>query len=267
MPLKQKTTWIDYINQFSNSLLSPEEFNIHGIEKFFQSNQNFHNLFHNSMPIVYLVDYSTGKYLIFSNAVRKELGYDSEDFTSEGLAFTLQNYHKDDLQLYNKEMFPERLQFIKQIPKEEQSNYLFSYNFRFKHKQKNYVNLIQRNCFIKSDDNGNPLLSLGMINNITHFKSDGPTVQIIEKVSNDTYEPNEVVYKKSFFLNNESLLFTKREKEVLLYTAEGLTSKGIANKLHVSESTIINHRKNMLQKADAKNISELVSFSIRKGII
>jgi DNA-binding CsgD family transcriptional regulator len=255
------------MNKIYNPGYRADEFNIEGIEKFLNINEHFHSIFHHSIPMVYLVDYTSGNYLLMSKAVRLTTGYDPEDFIKGGLAFTLENYHKDDLKVYNEEIFPERLNILKNIPPDEHSNYIFSYNYRYKDRKKNNINLLQRNCFIKSDENGNPLLSLGMVINITHFKSESPIIQTVDRLSNNPDKLNETVYKKAFYLHDEGRLFTKREKEVLLWTADGLTSKQIANKLHVSESTIINHRKNMQQKADSKNVSELVSFSIRQGII
>jgi len=255
------------MNSLFSRSYSPEELNIGGIEKFLNFNHHFHSIFHHSIPMIYLVDYTTGQYLLMSKAVRNTMGYDPQDFISEGIAFTIQNYHPDDLRLFNEEIFPERVRLLKNIPPDEHTNYLFSYNYRYRNKKKEYSNFLQRNCFIKSDEKGNPLLSLGMIMNITHFIHESPIIQVVEKFSDDPQMPAETIHKKAFYLNNEGRLFTKREKEVLLWTADGLTSKEIAGKLFTSESTIINHRKNMLQKADARNISELVSFSIRQGII
>ncbi len=255
------------MNSLFSRNYSSEELNIGGIEKFLNFNQHFHAIFHHSIPMIYIVDYTTGKYLLMSNAVRNTMGYDPQDFINEGVAFTIENYHPDDLRLFNEEIFPERVRLLKSIPPDEHTNYLFSYNYRYRNKKKEYSNFLQRNCFIKSDEKGNPLLSLGMIVNVTHFVNASPIIQIVEKFSDDPLTPAEIIHKKSFYLNNEGRLFSKREKEVLLWTADGLTSKEIADKLFLSESTIINHRKNMLQKADARNISELVSFSIRQGII
>jgi DNA-binding NarL/FixJ family response regulator len=62
-------------------------------------------------------------------------------------------------------------------------------------------------------------------------------------------------------------LFSKREKEVLLWMAEGLSSKMIADKLHISEHTVINHRRSMQEKSNKPNATALVSFAIRNGII
>jgi len=68
-------------------------------------------------------------------------------------------------------------------------------------------------------------------------------------------------------LNPECKTFSKREKEVLQWMAEGLSSKMIAGKLNISEHTVINHRRSMQEKSNKPNATALVSFAIRNGII
>jgi len=53
-------------------------------------------------------------------------------------------------------------------------------------------------------------------------------------------------------------ILTRREKEVLLLIAEGMTNNAIAEKLFVSSTTVDSHRKNLLTKFDAKNTATLI---------
>lgn len=62
-------------------------------------------------------------------------------------------------------------------------------------------------------------------------------------------------------------LITRREKEVLLLIAEGLTNNEIAEKLYISIPTVNTHRKSLLEKFDAKNTAALISKAIRLGLI
>jgi DNA-binding NarL/FixJ family response regulator len=52
---------------------------------------------------------------------------------------------------------------------------------------------------------------------------------------------------------------TRREKDVLELLVKGLCAKEIANKLFISESTVITHKKNLKEKFNAKNTVELIS--------
>ena len=76
---------------------------------------------------------------------------------------------------------------------------------------------------------------------------------------------NELGLKSANLLLIEKL--SKRELEVITNIANCLTDKEIAEKLRISEHTVISHRKNMLHKTHTKNTAELVHFAVRKGII
>lgn len=266
MSKKKPGSWLDHINNMQRKMPSSKPLEVDEVDRILDINHHFHGIFHHTIPMIYLMDYTTGKYVTVSKTVKTTLGYEPEHFTNGGLDFTLEHYHKADLQLFNEEIFPDRLAVLKKIPPAEHVNYIFSYNFRFRNKEKKDVNVLQRNCFIKSDDKGNPLMSLGMVMTIDHYKSCNPVVQVIEKIDNDSKE-FQTVYKKAFYLHEEDKIFTKREKEVLLWMADGLTSREIAEKLFVSENTVINHRRNMQEKSNTKNAAGLVGFALRQSII
>jgi DNA-binding NarL/FixJ family response regulator len=60
---------------------------------------------------------------------------------------------------------------------------------------------------------------------------------------------------------------TRREKEVLLLIAEGLTNQQIADKIFVSVTTVETHRKNLLMKLEAKNTAELVRLAFKYALL
>ncbi len=60
---------------------------------------------------------------------------------------------------------------------------------------------------------------------------------------------------------------TKREVEVLELLSEGLNNKEIADRLFVSERTVVGHKSNLMAKTDTKNTVGLLSFAIKKGWI
>ena len=67
-------------------------------------------------------------------------------------------------------------------------------------------------------------------------------------------------------ISNASLL-TRREKEILVLIARGLTSHEIAEKLYISYFTVGKHRKNLMKKLKLKNTAELVNYAIKEGLI
>lgn len=75
-----------------------------------------------------------------------------------------------------------------------------------------------------------------------------------------------VLSRNALFLKPQDLL-TSREKEIVPLLVEGLTSAEIAEKLFISESTVISHRKNILHKFNLKNTSALVKFALENNLL
>lgn len=64
-----------------------------------------------------------------------------------------------------------------------------------------------------------------------------------------------------------SPVLTRREVEVLGLIAEGMTNQEIAEKLFVSSTTVITHRKNLMTKLGAKNTAILIKIAVQKKLI
>ncbi|KYH03788.1 MULTISPECIES: response regulator [Chryseobacterium] len=60
---------------------------------------------------------------------------------------------------------------------------------------------------------------------------------------------------------------TKREKQILQMVAQGKTSNVIAEELFLSPLTVDTHRKNLLQKFQAKNSTELINLAVQQRMI
>ena len=92
-------------------------------------------------------------------------------------------------------------------------------------------------------------------------------------------EAIETVLEGKIFLSNEASLtvqknedakipiVTRREKEVLLLIAEGLTNNEIALKLFISTTTVDSHRKNLLTKFEVKNTASLIRMATQYQLI
>jgi DNA-binding NarL/FixJ family response regulator len=60
---------------------------------------------------------------------------------------------------------------------------------------------------------------------------------------------------------------SKRELEIIGLICQEYSSTEIAEKLFISKSTVDVHRKNILQKTEAKNLVGLIRFAIQNGIV
>lgn len=77
----------------------------------------------------------------------------------------------------------------------------------------------------------------------------------------DTFLSNEATITMEKDENSKIPIITRREKEVLLLIAEGMTNSEIATKLFISTTTVDTHRKNLLAKFEAKNTAVLVKLA------
>lgn len=60
---------------------------------------------------------------------------------------------------------------------------------------------------------------------------------------------------------------TKREVQVLKLVAQQYSTREIANELHISESTVETHRKNLMKKVKVKNSVGLAIFALKNEVI
>jgi DNA-binding NarL/FixJ family response regulator len=92
-------------------------------------------------------------------------------------------------------------------------------------------------------------------------------------------EAIEVVVQGEIFLSDQAAatikknedskipVITRREKEVLVLIAEGLTNNAIAEKLFISTTTVDTHRKNLLAKFEVKNTAILIRLAAQYQFI
>ena len=62
-------------------------------------------------------------------------------------------------------------------------------------------------------------------------------------------------------------LLTPREREILKLVAEGNSNHEIAVRLYLSKKTVETHRANIMRKLELHDVTELVKYALRRGII
>jgi len=68
--------------------------------------------------------------------------------------------------------------------------------------------------------------------------------------------------------NNDihTLHLTDREKEIIRFSANGMSSNEMAEKLFLSPHTVNTHRRNIYKKLGINNIKELIKFAYNEGL-
>ncbi len=68
-------------------------------------------------------------------------------------------------------------------------------------------------------------------------------------------------------LAQELRVLTPRELEIVTLVAEGYTNQAIADRLTLSIKTVQSHRANVMEKLGLRDITHLVRFALRHGLI
>ena len=62
-------------------------------------------------------------------------------------------------------------------------------------------------------------------------------------------------------------VFTDREKDIICWSARGLSRKQVADKLYISEHTVDYHIRKILKKTKTKNLTAAVYQAINRGVV
>lgn len=67
--------------------------------------------------------------------------------------------------------------------------------------------------------------------------------------------------------DNNSVVLTRREQEVLALICKGYSNSQISDELHISQRTVERHRSNLLLKTESNNSISLVVYAIKNNLV
>ena len=111
-----------------------------------------------------------------------------------------------------------------------------------------------KNISLKTDERKDLLLSIEMAVKKRKKFSDQILDMIIELSENK-------------HTSTEMSGLTQSEIEIVKLIADGHSTKDIALKKHISFHTVVTHRKNIFRKLEINNVTELIRFAVRQGLI
>lgn len=89
-------------------------------------------------------------------------------------------------------------------------------------------------------------------------------VEAIRTVArNETYFDSAIIAERNL-ADEEEIVLSKREKEILRLIGEGKSSNEISEVLEIGKATVDTHRKNILKKLNIQGKTELVRFAIER---
>lgn len=226
------------------------------------------SFFHSSAPIFYLYNFVTDRYIIISHSLDIMLGYSSLYIMDCGVHEYASHLKKEDFAAYNTRVFPENLRILTSVIPATQKEYIFTTNYRVKNRKGEFLSFMEKYMYISCTPEGFPLISLGFAYDISDIYCGSKIVHTVKHIDFKTGLSSEnYLLKNHYFVNEKDGFLSCRELEILKWTCEGLTSKKIAEKLFISINTVHNHKKNMIEKTNCKNIPELLTFAIRNNYL
>lgn len=82
------------------------------------------------------------------------------------------------------------------------------------------------------------------------------------------FQSRGIDYYRSYDLNKDQIdLLSPRERQILQMISEGRTNDEMAQILVISRRTVEAHRKRLMEKLEAKHVSDLIRFAYQNGVV
>ncbi len=198
---------------------------------------------------VYIFDYYQKNVVYVSSNIKAWSGIEAADFLENGLNAYLKHFNPDDLEMLY-DINDAAFKFWSERPAKECLNYVVSYDFRFK----NYMfNQRYSPMIVKNDRIWLAMCVVSMSSN------DEPGNIVMKNTSNGTaYRYS--MGKKSW-VQQPKILLSEKEKSLIRYSAQGLSSGDIAELFHLGTETVRTHKKNLFKKLGVNSMAEAIIYA------
>ena len=212
----------------------------------------------------YTYNHSTLQYEFISQGLAAVTGYSKSEYNTllnNGLSSLC---HPDDAVIIKNLLFDDIEKITSSFSYEQKTQLKFQYNFRLIRKDQRIINVLKQHTYIEVDSEGEPLLSFGCCSQIPF--NDGPyrcglSIYLMSDTDSD------LVFQKFYDPEDDTLNgVSNREKEVLELLINGLTSREIGEKLHISKNTVDNHRRRLLEKFGVRRTNDLLRIAIKEKL-
>jgi DNA-binding NarL/FixJ family response regulator len=89
--------------------------------------------------------------------------------------------------------------------------------------------------------------------------------QMASKIIENMKRPNDTGIPQTNLAVGKMDVLTKREKEILTQVMKGLTNREIASALFISENTVKNHLRNIMEKLHMNNRVQAATYALQEG--
>ena len=193
---------------------------------------------------------------------RGVFGHDISLFTKEdGIDFSLSNVHPDFLNAFLT-LQKHGIEYCMKNP-EYADEIILSCDCLYKKNSGIYFKLMQQAVIVETNNEGQPLVFLSYIHDISHLKKDF-TLNLIIKA------PHEVqIWNYDFEIKEleKPYVLTSQENKILSLLSEGKQTKEIAEILCCSPHTVDTHRRNLIKKTNCLDTTAVVTYAHMTGLI
>ncbi|MCI6617421.1 MAG: response regulator transcription factor [Prevotella sp.] len=141
-------------------------------------------------------------------------------------------------------------------------HYFVSTNIIVEHRQF-FVNYCHKTIALSESDNPNS--SLSGFHTICTNVPEAVLIKSILKLEQHAHAHGRNLPPMSSMMQPATL--SNREIEVLSFIAQGFINKEIANQLNIGVTTVITHRKNIMEKLGLKSVSALTIYAVMHGFV
>jgi DNA-binding CsgD family transcriptional regulator len=200
------------------------------------------------------------EFVTIRSKFKDQVPVDMDEAQTYGPSYHISLMHPDDAPVVL-DTYEKVFAFSFKLPLEEKKDYKTIFNFRIGHEGK-YFHFIQQIVTLELTPNGKIWLGLSISDMLPeNEKFDKVHRRVINLLNGKCYLFDEEQTESSW--KNLSL----RELEVLSLVSKGMISREIADKLFISVNTVNNHRQKILEKINAANTNEAVTYARNLGLI
>lgn len=193
------------------------------------------------------------------------LGIDANELKQKGMRYFWSRIHPEDIDVWISALNHLMEFTLNEIPKHKRELANYTWNFRLKNANNQYVNIIQNTTPLAFDSGNKPIIGLAHYT-VLEGKLKMP-ITATAKLLNEHNE-YETVYYNNFSQKLLKSGISNRERDVVRLLMLNNTSKEISEKLNISSHTVDTHRRNILKKLNISSTGELIGMlKINKSLI
>ena len=209
---------------------------------------------------VYVIDYYRKNFLYVSDNPLFLCGFKPDEVREMGYSFYFNQVPKDEIDMLL-EINRVGFSFYKGVSIEERQKLFITYDFHLR--DRDYKILINHKLTpILLADNGNIWLAACIVSLSSNKKEGNVEAHMDGRPDYWSYS-----LEGHLWQHKDAIVLKSREKEVLIYSAQGLKEEEVADKMNIAPVTVKFHKKALFNKLNVRSISAAIAIASHKKMI